>query len=195
MKKHNPTPAVNVTTVPLSEIPASVLENASVISPKKGARSTRNRSPRSEVAQKRLKVLIIDDDTALANASSGVLDLFGYECYAVYNPADAIASAESFQPDVVLSDVMMPGVNGVELCMQLKQMLPQCRILLLSGEVSTAHTLMHDAGKQGYSFELIAKPVRPQELVAKFENLFGGTYSPATFRPGKAHRSATAARP
>jgi hypothetical protein len=62
-------------------------------------------------------------------------------------------------------------------------MLPKCRILLLSGHVPTAHTLMQDAAKRGYNFELVSKPVHPEDLVAKIEALFGGAYSPANNPP------------
>ncbi len=123
--------------------------------------------------------MIVDDDASVANSAIGVLNLFGYECYAVYNAQDAIAAADSFQPDIVLSEVVMPGMNGIELCEQIRQMLPDCRVLLLSGEVAIAHTLIQDSHQQGYNFELVAKPVRPQELVAKIGHLFGGAYSPS----------------
>jgi CheY-like chemotaxis protein len=192
MKKQRPSHKVSIETIPLSEIPTSLLKNATVTKSNKSVQSRRAGPGETGKGQKRVKVLIIDDDSAVANTSSGVLDLFGYECFAVYNSADAIASAESFQPDVVLSDVVMQDMNGVELCMELKQMLPDCRIVLLSGEVATAQTLMQDAGNQGYHFDLIAKPALPQELLAKFKNLFGGAYSPAMMPP-KAHRSGSAA--
>jgi CheY-like chemotaxis protein len=177
MNRRSKTPRLIVKTIPVGELPAAVVKGATIIGPKKGARST-HRSGHSTEKQARVKVLIVDDDLNVAGASAQVLHLFGYECYAVYNHNDAIAAAESFQPDIVLSDVWMPGMNGIELCEQIKQMLPDCRVLLLSGEVSTAHTLMHESRKHGFNFELLAKPVRPHELVSKIAHLFGGAYSP-----------------
>ena len=135
--------------------------------------------PRRPKALKKVRVLVVDDEPNVAETSAKVLDVFGYECYAAYSPADALACAESFSPDVVLSDVMMPGMNGVELCMQIKRLLPASRVLLFSGQVSLAHSLMEDANKQGYNFELLAKPLRPEDLAAKIGNLFGGAYSPS----------------
>ncbi len=171
-KRERPTA---VEKVPLTEIPAPLLREATVIAPRKESRPAR--SHRSAETRKKVKVLVVDDDRNVAETSARVLDLFGYECYSVYNPYDALACADSFQPDIVLSDVMMAGLNGVELCLQIKQMLPECRILLLSGHVSMTHALLQDASKQGYDFELLAKPVTPEELAAKFATLFGGTYA------------------
>jgi DNA-binding response OmpR family regulator len=170
MRKPAKTRAVQHETIPLSEIPQAVLVKA-VVSPKP-------RKQQVPPAEKKIKVMIVDDDRSIAHAFSRLLDAFGYECYAVYNPADALACAESFTPDVVLSDVIMQGMNGVELCQEIRNRLPNCRILLISGQVPTAHTLMQDSSKRGYNFELVAKPVRPQELVAKIETLFGGAYAP-----------------
>ena len=171
--------AIHHETIPLSEVPKAVLDEATVIGPKGVVHAGRKRSPQGSPEEKKVKLMIVDDDQSLADSSARLLGMFGYECYAVYNPDDALACAESFTPDIVLSDVIMEGMNGIELCQQIKRMLPNCRILLLSGHVPTAHSLMEDAGRQGYNFELLAKPVRPEELVAKIAALFGGAYSPA----------------
>ena len=164
----------NVEIVPLGKVPPAALEDFKVL----GAKETPRR-PKAARPQTKVRVLVVDDDPMVADTSARVLDVFGYECYAAYNPADALACAESFAPDVVLSDVMMPGMNGVELCMEIKRLLPQSRILLFSGQVSLAHSLMEDANRKGYDFELLAKPLRPDDLAAKIGSLFGGAYSPA----------------
>jgi response regulator RpfG family c-di-GMP phosphodiesterase len=180
MNKPGTPPSVHHETIPLSEIPKAVLAEATVIGIRNGLHSARKRSQKQRpVPEKKIKVMIVDDETSIAETSARLLGMFGYECYAVYNATDALACAESFTPDVVLSDVIMEGMNGVDLCQEIKHMLPDCRILLLSGHVPTAHTLMQDAAKRGYNFELVAKPVRPKDLVAKIENLFGGAYSPS----------------
>lgn len=177
MKTPGTAPAIEYEIIPIAEIP-DALREAAIISSKKTAHAPRKRSKQTPAAEKKVKVLVVDDDSAIANSTARVLDLFGYECYAVYNPVDAIAAAESFRPDVVISDVIMKGMNGVELCREIRHILPQCRILLISGQVPTAHSLMQDSSRRGYNFELVAKPVRPEELVAKIGTLFGGAYAP-----------------
>ena len=159
----------NFEIVPLEKVPPSAMADLKVVGPTKSPRR-----PKATTQEKKMRVLVVDDEPMVADTSAKVLDVFGYECYAAYNPADALACAESFGPDVVLSDVMMPGMNGVELCMEIKRLLPSSRILLFSGQVSLAHSLMEDANKRGYNFELLAKPVRPEDLAAKIGTLFGG---------------------
>ena len=173
MRKPAKTPAMQHETIPVSEIPQAVLVKA-IFSRKPHA------APKRQVplAEKKIKVMIVDDDTSIAEAFARLLDAFGYECYAVYNAADALACAESFMPDVVLSDVIMQGMNGVELCQEIRHMLPKCRILLMSGQVPTAHSLMQDAGgSAATTSNWWAKPVRPQELVAKIEACSAGAYA------------------
>jgi CheY-like chemotaxis protein len=193
MKKPATPPAVQHTVIPLAEIPQAVLRGATIISPKKTPHTARKRSQRGPQAAQSIKVMIVDDESSVADTAARVLGMFGYECYAVYNAADALACAESFTPDVVLSDVIMKGMNGIELCIDIKKMLPNTRILLFSGQVSTAYALMQDSGKQGHSFELLAKPLRPEELATKIGALFGGAYSPLV-QPGKPRHGSSAAR-
>jgi CheY-like chemotaxis protein len=178
MKKSGPTIPLKIQKIPLTEIPAGVLAEITVIGAKNGPHRSNKRAHQATGKPKKVRVMVIDDDCSVAESTAQLFDRFGYECYAVYSAADALACAESFEPDVVLSDVIMPGMNGVELCLQIKQMLPSCRILLFSGEVSLAYTLTQDARKHGHSFELLDKPLHPRALVHKISNLFGGAYSP-----------------
>jgi CheY-like chemotaxis protein len=73
-------------------------------------------------------------------------------------------------PDVVLSDVLMPGISGVEMAIRMKQLLAGTKIVLLSGQASTAE-LIRQAANAGHDFELLAKPIHPEELVSKLKQL------------------------
>src|SRR5256885_8619269 len=151
MKKSGRPPAAQHTVIPLAEIPQAVLREATIISPKNIPHIARKRPQRVPRAAQSIKVMIVDDESSVADTAARVLGMFGYECYAVYNAADALACAESFSPDVVISDVIMKGMNGVELCREIRHILPRCRILLISGQVPTAHSLMQDSSRRGYN--------------------------------------------
>jgi CheY-like chemotaxis protein len=60
----------------------------------------------------------------------------------------------------------MPGMNGVELAMVVKQLFPACKILLLS-EVATSADYLQEARRNGYDFELLAKPLHLSQLLTK----------------------------
>jgi CheY-like chemotaxis protein len=59
----------------------------------------------------------------------------------------------------------MPGPNGVEVAIQIRQFLPECRILLFSGQTATVD-LLRDARERGHDFEIVAKPIKPQSLLS-----------------------------
>ncbi len=111
-------------------------------------------------------VLIVDDEPCIADTLSAILRQFGYQARAAYDAAGALAACESNTPDLVISDVAMPGMNGIELAIRLRRCYPGCKILLFSGTASTTD-LLESARSQGYDFELMAKPVHPSDLLAK----------------------------
>jgi CheY-like chemotaxis protein len=68
--------------------------------------------------------------------------------------------------DLVITDVVMPDMNGVEASIQIQQALPSCKILLFSGQFETAELLQH-AKASGYDFELLAKPIDPKDILER----------------------------
>jgi CheY-like chemotaxis protein len=74
--------------------------------------------------------------------------------------------AETLRPDMLISDVIMTDLNGIDAAIKIREMLPLCKILLFSGQAATADLLDRAQG-QGHQFEILAKPVHPQDLLAK----------------------------
>ena len=74
--------------------------------------------------------------------------------------------ASSYEPDMLISDVIMADLNGIDAAIRVKEILPKIKILLFSGQAATAD-LLDNARKQGYEFEILAKPVHPQDLLNK----------------------------
>src|SRR3954462_15440414 len=81
MNRRSKTPRLIVKTIPVGELPAAIVKGATIIGPKKGARSVRNRSGQRSEQHTKIKIMIVDDDATVANSSIAVLSLFGYECY------------------------------------------------------------------------------------------------------------------
>jgi DNA-binding response OmpR family regulator len=111
-----------------------------------------------------LRVLIVDDERMIADTLAQILNASGFAAKAVYDGAQAVAEAQQFYPDILLTDVIMRGMSGVDTGIRVAQALPQCRVILFSGQASTAD-LLDGALAQGYEFEMLAKPIHPQELV------------------------------
>ncbi len=118
-----------------------------------------------DVVRKR-RVLVVDDEQVIADTLAKILDLNGYDASAVYTGTAAVESAKSLQPDLIISDVIMPDMDGIQAAINIRRFLPDCKILLFSGQAATAD-LLENARAQGYEFEILGKPVHPSDLLAK----------------------------
>jgi CheY-like chemotaxis protein len=112
------------------------------------------------------RVLVADDEQVIANTLAIILNQAGFEARAVYSGEKAIEELDSFQPDMLISDVIMTGMTGIEAAIETRKKLPNCKILLFSGQAATAD-LLERARAQGHEFEILAKPVHPTDLLAK----------------------------
>lgn len=113
----------------------------------------------------RLRVVVIDDELTIADTLVEILNGEEFEAVAASNADSAIALAQTFRPDIVISDVVIPGRNGVETGIRIRELLPQCRVILFSGQAATAD-LLKEARARGHEFQILAKPVRPQTLLS-----------------------------
>jgi CheY-like chemotaxis protein len=136
-----------------SDIQTDDLERASE------SRETDMRGPR---------VLVIDDEKLVADSLSEILKHFHYDAAPFYNGETAIEAAREKCPDFVLSDVVMPTLNGVETVIKIRELCPHARVILLSGNAATAD-LLKQAYSEGQDFELLAKPVHPDELLRRLQ--------------------------
>jgi CheY-like chemotaxis protein len=112
------------------------------------------------------KVLVADDERVIADTLAKILNQSGFEARAVYSGERALELATSFVPDMLISDVIMADLNGIDAAIQMRALVPKIKILLFSGQAATAD-LLEKARAQGYEFEILAKPVHPQDLLNK----------------------------
>ena len=113
-----------------------------------------------------MRVLVIDDEKLLADTLVMILQREGYETACAYDGSEALEKIESFRPDCVISDIIMPGASGTEICTDIERRLPNCRILLFSGQGPTPELIQRTIA-QGHSWELLAKPIDPRALLDK----------------------------
>ena len=112
------------------------------------------------------KVLVVDDEHVIADTLAMILNQSGFDARAVYSGEKAMELASTFAPDMLITDVIMADLNGIDAAIRIRAMLPQIKILLFSGQAATAD-LLEKARAQGYEFEILAKPVHPQDLLSK----------------------------
>lgn len=115
------------------------------------------------------QVLIVDDDRKLADALSLVLGQRGYDTRVAYSGPEAIQTALTSPPDYIVMDIIMNGIDGVDAAIAICEILPECRILLMSGAEDAMQRL--DKGSvRGHHFELLRKPVLADCLLDKLQS-------------------------
>jgi len=112
------------------------------------------------------KVLIADDERVIADTLAMILNKNGFDARVAYTGEQAVEVAGEFVPEMLISDVIMGGLNGIDAAIRIRALLPGIKILLFSGQAATAD-LLEKARAQGYEFEILAKPVHPQDLLAR----------------------------
>ncbi|MEU7576036.1 response regulator transcription factor [Streptomyces sp. NPDC041068] len=113
-------------------------------------------------------VLLAEDDRAIRHAVERALTLEGYEVTAVADGIQALASAHLRPPDILVLDVMMPGIDGLQVCQVLRAEGDRTPILMLTARVETADRIAGlDAGADDY----VAKPFEIEEVFARLRAL------------------------
>ncbi|HTC95888.1 MAG TPA: response regulator [Terriglobales bacterium] len=126
-----------------------------------------SKNPNLEKQDRRRTVLIVDDEYLIADTLADILNDSGeYFAVAVYDGASALQRVRNSGLDVLITDVLMPEMNGIELAKAIKSICPETRIVLLSGQAQT-RDLVQQAEREGYRFELWAKPMHPDEILKR----------------------------
>jgi DNA-binding NtrC family response regulator len=113
----------------------------------------------------RKRVLVVDDENLIADSIAEILNRNGFDAVARYDAESVMRSlSEAPGPDIMLMDVVMPRLNGIELAKAVRSIHPAIRILLLSGNVATSR-MLNDASAEGFLFEILAKPLHPSRLL------------------------------
>ncbi|MER6734942.1 response regulator transcription factor [Streptomyces puniciscabiei] len=117
-------------------------------------------------------VLLAEDDRAIRHALERALTLEGYEVTAVADGVEALAQAHKTPPDVLVLDVMMPGIDGLQVCRVLRAEGDRTPILMLTALVETADRIAGlDAGADDY----VVKPFDVEEVFARLRALLRRT--------------------
>jgi len=107
---------------------------------------------------------VVDDEILIADTIVQILNRNGFIAQAVYGGREAVEAATRLQPEIVLSDVLMPFLDGVEAAIAIRQVSPCTRIVLFSGQSATVEILAR-ARARGHDFELLPKPIHPTKLL------------------------------
>jgi DNA-binding NtrC family response regulator len=155
-------PLIKYQVVPIDEVPE---EEAEVL-----------------VSEKQPAVLIVDDEPLVADTLCAILTRAGYTTKAAYDACTALELAATFAPELLITDVAMPQMNGVELALAMVSMRPACKVLLFSGHATSVDLVgAYDAG---HDFPLLSKPIHPTEMLRQVAHrLKTSRHQPAEHSP------------
>ena len=120
--------------------------------------------------EKKQTIFVVDDERVISHTLALILGHNGMDALPFTNPVHALEAAKASAPDLLISDVMMPEMSGIDLAIAFRSLCPECKILLFSGQSITAD-LLRAAREQGHNFQLLSKPIHPADLLAAIQSL------------------------
>jgi len=122
------------------------------------------------------KILIVDDEPGIRNLISAYLRNEGYEIYEADDGSKAVKAAHAFKPDLIILDIMLPGMNGLEVLSQIRRESQAYIIFLTARTEETDRIVGLSMGGDDY----VTKPFSPKELVARVNAAFRRLQIPST---------------
>jgi len=116
------------------------------------------------------RVFVVDDEFIIASTLATILQRNGFDAVSFTDPLEALSAAELHAPELLITDVVMPTLSGIDLAIAIKKLSPQTKVLLFSGQAATAN-LLEAARADGHDFELLSKPIHPTDLLKKIQNV------------------------
>lgn len=118
----------------------------------------------------RSRIFVVDDEFIIASTLATILQRNGFDAVYFTEPHKALDAARQQAPNLLITDVVMPGLSGVDLAIAIKEECPKCKILLFSGQAATAN-LLQASREKGHNFELLSKPIHPTEFLKKIKGV------------------------
>ena len=109
------------------------------------------------------KILVVDDDPAISEMLTIVLQNEGFDTVVVGDGSDAVTAAREHDPDLILLDVMLPGMSGIDVCRTVREF-STVPIVMLTARTDTVDVVL---GLESGADDYITKPFKPKELIAR----------------------------
>jgi DNA-binding response OmpR family regulator len=116
-------------------------------------------------------IFVVDDEPILAKTLAMIFRSHGFQAHSFNLPIEALRTSRELPPDLLIADVVMPRLSGIDLAIQIREHCPNCKVILFSGQAETADFLAI-AEASGHDFELLTKPVHPADLLKRLHAEF-----------------------
>ncbi len=115
-------------------------------------------------------VLVVDDEAMVADTVVAILQKHCYAASAAYSAEEALETVKVIPPDYLITDIVMPGMSGIDLAITVRESIPDCKVLLFSGYAQTSY-LSDDPRRVQYNLPLLTKPIHPEDLLLCLSSL------------------------
>ena len=135
------------------------------------------------------KVLVVDDDVRTVDLVKAYLNRDGYRVSTAYDGNEALRLARETAPDLIVLDLMLPGINGIEICRTLREENSEVPIIMLTAKSTGSDKLV---GLNSGADDYVTKPFSPRELAARVRAILrrlAPETTPAELESGKLHLS------
>jgi CheY-like chemotaxis protein len=117
------------------------------------------------------RVLVVDDDKLVADTLSLIFKANGFDAEACYSAAEGLERARTYDPELLLCDVTMPEIPGLELAARINHEMPGCKILMLTAYSTNLAKVGEQSQKMGRPMNVLSKPCRPEDLLREATTL------------------------
>ena len=119
-----------------------------------------------------MKILIVDDNQSVASVVRSMLEIEGHVVRLALNGPDGYIAYVQFQPDLVITDIQMPGENGFELINHIRTLDPSVKAIYMSANLNQFYSLLLEE-KNKFPLQFIEKPFTMGELIDRVSELTG----------------------
>ena len=124
------------------------------------------------------RIMIVDDERPMADALTAIFRKAGYACIVCYSGDTAIALAKAYAPDLLLCDLTMKGLSGQATIASITSLLPDCRVMIHTGDYMALAHAQHAARAQDLTRAFLTKPQPPLVLLREVSKLLHTAAAP-----------------
>jgi DNA-binding NtrC family response regulator len=122
-----------------------------------------------DITNNACRVFVVDDEILIATTLAAILRDHGFDCTYFTDPRKVLEMIGPRPPHVLVSDVMMPGLTGIDLAFEVWKVCPDCRVFLMSALDSVEH-MLPQRPPRGAKFQFFNKPFHPEQLLNALES-------------------------